>query len=32
MSKYGETQTVLREEKFLVEVLKEMGLYSRICG
>jgi hypothetical protein len=25
MSKYGETQTVLREEKFLVEVLKEMG-------
>ncbi|MBZ5670028.1 MAG: DUF1257 domain-containing protein [Acidobacteriia bacterium] len=25
MSKYGETQTVLREEKYLVEALKEMG-------
>ena len=25
MSKYGQTQTVLREEKFLVEALKEMG-------
>ncbi len=25
MSKYGESQTVLREEKFLVEALKEMG-------
>jgi len=25
MSKYGLTQTVLREEKYLVEVLKEMG-------
>ncbi len=25
MSKYGETQTVLREEQYLVEVLKEMG-------
>ena len=25
MSKYGLTQTVLREEKFLVEALKEMG-------
>ena len=25
MSKYAETQTVLREEKYLVEALKEMG-------
>jgi hypothetical protein len=25
VSKYGETQTVLREEKYLVEALKEMG-------
>ena len=25
MSKYGVTQTVLREEKYLVEALKEMG-------
>jgi hypothetical protein len=25
MSKYGQTQTVLREEKYLVEALKEMG-------
>ena len=25
MSKYGETQTVLREEKFLLDALKEMG-------
>jgi hypothetical protein len=25
MSKYGLTQTVLREEKYLVEALKEMG-------
>jgi hypothetical protein len=25
MSKYGLTQTVLREEKHLVEALKEMG-------
>ena len=25
MSKYGQTQTVLREEKFLVEALKAMG-------
>jgi hypothetical protein len=25
MSKYGETQTVLREEKFLLDTLKEMG-------
>ena len=25
MSKYGETHTVLREEKYLVEALKEMG-------
>jgi len=25
MSKYGMTQTVLREEKYLVEALKEMG-------
>ena len=25
MSKYGETQTVLREEKFLLAALKEMG-------
>ena len=25
MSKYGETQTVLREEKFLLHALKEMG-------
>jgi hypothetical protein len=25
MSKYGQTQTVLREEKCLVEALKEMG-------
>ena len=25
MSKYGLTQTVLREEKYLVETLKEMG-------
>lgn len=25
MSKYGETQTVLHEEKYLVEALKEMG-------
>jgi hypothetical protein len=25
MSKYGQTQTVLREEKYLVEALKDMG-------
>jgi hypothetical protein len=25
MSKYGETQTVLHEEKYLVDALKEMG-------
>ena len=25
MSKYGQTQTVLREEKYLVEALKAMG-------
>ena len=25
MSKYGQTQTVLREEKYLIEALKEMG-------
>jgi hypothetical protein len=25
MSKYGLTQTVLREERYLVEALKEMG-------
>jgi hypothetical protein len=25
MSKYGQTHTVLREEKYLVEALKEMG-------
>ncbi len=25
MSKYGLTQTVLREEKYLVQALKEMG-------
>ncbi len=25
MSKYGQTQTVLREQKYLVEALKEMG-------
>jgi len=25
VSKYGQTQTVLREEKYLVEALKEMG-------
>ena len=25
MSKYGETQTVLREEKFLLDALREMG-------
>jgi predicted RNA-binding protein Jag len=25
MSKYGQTQTVLQEEKFIVEVLKAMG-------
>ena len=25
MSKYGETQTVLHEEKFLLDALKEMG-------
>jgi len=25
MSKYGETQTVLREEEFLLDALKEMG-------
>jgi hypothetical protein len=25
MSKYGETQTILREEKFLLDALKEMG-------
>jgi len=25
MSKYGETQTVLREEKYLLDALKEMG-------
>ena len=25
MSKYGETQTVLHEEKYLLEALKEMG-------
>ena len=25
MSKYGETQTVLREEKFLLDTLKEIG-------
>ena len=25
MSKYGLTQTLLREEKYLVEALKEMG-------
>jgi hypothetical protein len=25
VSEYGETQTVLREEKYLVEALKEMG-------
>jgi len=25
VSKYGETQTILHEEKYLLEALKEMG-------
>jgi hypothetical protein len=29
MSKYGVTQTVLRQEKYLVEALKEMGYEVR---
>ena len=36
MSKYGLTQTVLREEKYLVEALKEMATRLRCtrreCG
>jgi len=30
MSKYGETQTVLREEKYLVDALNEMGYQAEI--
>ena len=30
MSKYSETQTVLREEKFLLEALNEMGYQAEI--
>ena len=30
MSKYGETQTVLREEKFLLDALKEMGHHVEV--
>jgi hypothetical protein len=30
MSKYGETQTVLREENYLLDALKEMGYQAEI--
>ena len=30
MSKYGETQTVLHEEKFLLDALKEMGYQPEV--
>ncbi len=30
MSKYGESQTVLREEKYLIDALREMGYYPEV--